>query len=279
MKVVKISGIIILIAFLFTVYSNIMAFRDGIVGFTKKNGNEVGCVCHQFEPNDSVTITISGPNMVTMGDTAIYTLRLLNGPGIAGGCDISTSLGQIFPSELDTSLKREEPVTGAGYELTHRYPKLFSGDSLKFTFKYIAPMTAGVYDTLFANGNSTNNDTTTKLDMWNYADNFIINITPMPGISNQNSMANTFELGQNYPNPFNPETKIEFVITKTSEVTLNVYDESGKLVTELIRNRIYSPGSYSLTFNSYQHDLSSGIYFYKLTSGSNSDVKKMVLIK
>lgn len=279
MKVVKISGILLLITFLFAVYTNMMAFRDGITGFTKKNGNEVGCVCHQFEPNDSVSVSISGPSLVTMGDTVIYILRILNGPAIAGGCDISASLGTIYPSELDTSLKREEPVTGAGYELTHKYPKLFSGDSLKFTFKYIAPMTAGVFDTLFANGNSTNNDTTSKNDMWNYANNFIINITPMPGVNNQNTVVNTFELKQNFPNPFNPETKIGFVITKTSAVTLNVYDESGKLVTELINNKVYTPGSYSLIFNSYQYDLSSGIYFYRLTSGGSSDVKKMILIK
>ena len=81
---------------------------------------------------------------------------------------------------------------------------------------------------------------------------------------------------QNYPNPFNPTTKINFSIQKQGLVTLKVYDMLGREVAALI-NETKNAGNYSIDFNASK--LSSGIYFYKLTSGDFSGIKKMVLIK
>ncbi|MBS1517670.1 MAG: T9SS type A sorting domain-containing protein [Bacteroidetes bacterium] len=86
-----------------------------------------------------------------------------------------------------------------------------------------------------------------------------------------------FELSQNYPNPFNPSTKINFSLPADSKVTLNIYDISGKLVNTLINNEFKSANYYTLEFNG--SNLSSGTYFYSLITGSNSDTKKMILIK
>ncbi|MEP7146636.1 MAG: choice-of-anchor V domain-containing protein [bacterium] len=287
MKIPKIIYILVLAAFLFTIYENLMAFRDGIVGLTKKNGNQTGCVCHNFKPNDSVSVIISGPSRVEVNDTAIYFLRIANGPSVAGGCDIAVSLGKVITSSLDTSLRKAESFPGSGFELTHRQPKFFSGDTLKFIFKYVAPQTPNVVDTLFANGNSVNKDTSSENDKWNYADNFLITVTPKTGISEDNSFANSFELRQNYPNPFNPETKINFVIRNSSFITMQIFDISGKEVASLIDNKYYISGSYSVTFNASQYDLTSGAYFYRITGHSdrlssgeiNSEIKKMLLVK
>jgi hypothetical protein len=83
-------------------------------------------------------------------------------------------------------------------------------------------------------------------------------------------------LHQNYPNPFNPVTRISFDISKSCFVKLAVYDINGKLVSGLVNE--YKPqGSYEITFNAY--NLTSGIYFAKLSAGGFSDVKKMILIK
>lgn len=279
MKKIKIAGCIVVIAFMFVIYENIMAFRDGIVGLTKKNGNETGCVCHTFKPNDSVSVRITGPSVVPVNDTAIYVLSIANGPGVAGGCDISASLGDVYETPLDTSLRRAESFPGSGYELTHRYPKLFSGDTLKFFFKYIAPSTPNVIDTLFANGNSANNDTTSDNDLWNYADNFLVSISPV-GINENNSIADDFVLNQNYPNPFNPETKISFNLRNSGEISLEIYDISGKEIARLIDNKFYTQGSYSITFNAGQYGINSGVYFYKMTTGGKyQSVKKMMFIK
>lgn len=85
-----------------------------------------------------------------------------------------------------------------------------------------------------------------------------------------------FELSQNYPNPFNPETNIIYKINKAGLNTLNVYDITGKKIAELL-NEYQAAGTYLIAFNG--KNLSSGIYYYKLESGSQSEIKKMVLTK
>lgn len=282
----KIIFTVIFILFVTIIYRNINAFRDGIVGLTKKDGNPIGCVCHQLEPNDTVSAVISGPKNVEVNDTVFYTLKITRGPAMAGGCDISTSLGNVITSTVDTSLRRAEPFSGAGFELTHKYPKLFMNDTLTFTFQYIAPGTENVVDTIFANGNSVNNDTTSSNDIWNYSANFTINVTPISGTSDKNIVIKSFELKQNYPNPFNPATKIDFNIFKSSRVSLEVYDISGKLISKLIDNENYLPGNYSAVFDASQFKLTSSVYFYNLTlynesntSLLSSEFRKMILLK
>ena len=85
-------------------------------------------------------------------------------------------------------------------------------------------------------------------------------------------------LEQNYPNPFNPETKIKFSIPVNSNVSLVVYDVSGKETKKLISNHSLSRGNYEYTFNG--SDLSSGMYFYTLyVNGERISSNKMVLVK
>ena len=84
------------------------------------------------------------------------------------------------------------------------------------------------------------------------------------------------KLFQNYPNPFNPNTIIKFQIKDSRLVTLKVYDILGKEVATLV-NEKQQPGTYEMTFDG--SGLASGIYFYKLTAGDFSEVKRMVLIK
>ncbi len=85
-----------------------------------------------------------------------------------------------------------------------------------------------------------------------------------------------FALMQNYPNPFNPSTKINYELPITNYVSLKIFDITGKEVAQLV-NQIQQSGYYSVDFNAAS--LSSGTYFYKLTSDKFSDVKKMVVVK
>lgn len=88
-----------------------------------------------------------------------------------------------------------------------------------------------------------------------------------------------FILQQNYPNPFNPETTIEFSVppfTGEQAVTLRIYDILGREVAEVI-NGNYKSGKYDVRFDGSK--LNSGVYFYRLSAGKTSILKKMMLLK
>jgi len=103
---------------------------------------------------------------------------------------------------------------------------------------------------------------------------------PLPnivtGIKGQKLLPDKFALSQNYPNPFNPSTKIKYQISEPGFVTLNVYDVMGKLVSRLV-NKQQAAGLYQINFDG--SNLSSGIYFYRLSSENIADVKKMILLR
>ncbi len=84
------------------------------------------------------------------------------------------------------------------------------------------------------------------------------------------------ELLQNYPNPFNPTTAISYQLSANSFTTLKIYDAIGREVSTLV-NEVKDAGYYSAQFDGTK--ISSGIYFYKLTSGNYVGVKKLVLLK
>jgi hypothetical protein len=86
----------------------------------------------------------------------------------------------------------------------------------------------------------------------------------------------TLALEQNYPNPFNPTTTISYAIPENSVVTLKVYDLLGREVATLV-NEQKKAGNYGVKFDGSQ--LSSGVYFYQLRSGSLTIVRKMLLLK
>jgi hypothetical protein len=83
-------------------------------------------------------------------------------------------------------------------------------------------------------------------------------------------------LGQNYPNPFNPSTKFRFSLAETEDVTITVYDITGKTVEKLVNEKL-NAGSYEVEWNAVK--LSSGTYFYKLKAGNYTETRKMVLVK
>ena len=85
-----------------------------------------------------------------------------------------------------------------------------------------------------------------------------------------------FVLFQNYPNPFNPTTTINFSIHNSQFSILKIYNALGKEVKTLLQEEL-APGVYELKFNG--SDLPSGIYFYRLTSGSFTQTHKMILLK
>jgi hypothetical protein len=85
-----------------------------------------------------------------------------------------------------------------------------------------------------------------------------------------------FHLEQNYPNPFNPATTISYVVPNTRKVKLTVYNVLGEEVKTLV-NRIQNAGAYTVTFDGSR--CASGVYFYRVESGSFTAAKNMILLK
>ncbi|MBK9402920.1 MAG: T9SS type A sorting domain-containing protein [Ignavibacteria bacterium] len=85
-----------------------------------------------------------------------------------------------------------------------------------------------------------------------------------------------FSLSQNFPNPFNPNTIINYQLATNSNVTIKVYDISGKEVLTLL-NQFKVAGSYSINFNG--SSFASGVYYYKIIAGNFISTKKMLLPK
>lgn len=107
---------------------------------------------------------------------------------------------------------------------------------------------------------------------------------PTPGFANGTITSDETEqdvpeeliLHQNYPNPFNPTTTINFTLSESSIVSINVFSVDGRLVQNLTTSR-YQAGNHAIQFDA--SSLSSGIYFYRLTAQDKFLTKKMLLIK
>ncbi|MBI4546891.1 MAG: choice-of-anchor D domain-containing protein [Ignavibacteriae bacterium] len=95
-------------------------------------------------------------------------------------------------------------------------------------------------------------------------------------LSSIRTVPTEFSLEQNYPNPFNPITVIRYQLPVNSKVTLKVYNLFGQEVKALV-DEIQDAGFKSVQWNAA--GFSSGVYFYRLTAGSYTNVQKMLLIK
>jgi serine protease AprX len=86
-----------------------------------------------------------------------------------------------------------------------------------------------------------------------------------------------YVLQQNYPNPFNPSTTFRFTLSQNANVSIIIYDASGRMMDKIIDNKFYAKGYQELNYTN--GNLSSGVYFYSMfANGALVDSKKMVLI-
>lgn len=85
-----------------------------------------------------------------------------------------------------------------------------------------------------------------------------------------------YNLLQNYPNPYNPETEIVYSIPTNNRVIIKVFDLLGNEI-RILENEDRNAGTYKVKFDG--SNLSSGIYLYRISAGSFSQTKKMILLK
>jgi hypothetical protein len=96
------------------------------------------------------------------------------------------------------------------------------------------------------------------------------------GVNERIALPHNFQLSQNYPNPFNPATTISFSLPSKSYVSLKIFDALGREVSVLVSEEM-TAGTYSKEWNA--HSLPSGVYFYRLSAGSFSETKKLILLR
>jgi hypothetical protein len=99
---------------------------------------------------------------------------------------------------------------------------------------------------------------------------------PENGSEIENIIPEEISLEQNYPNPFNPSTTINYQLPQKDHVSLKVYDILGNLISTLVDQEM-EPGYHSVNWDASQ--LASGIYIYRIISGSFVSTKKMILMK
>ena len=94
--------------------------------------------------------------------------------------------------------------------------------------------------------------------------------------SHNNDHISGFSLEQCFPNPFNPRASINYTISEDALVILQIYDVLGRLVGTLV-DEVQSRGPHTVQIDA--HNMASGIYFYKLSSGVNHQTRAMVVSK
>lgn len=87
---------------------------------------------------------------------------------------------------------------------------------------------------------------------------------------------NEYSISQNYPNPFNPTTKIDYSLPVNSKVQIKIFDITGKEIAVIV-NEVQEAGVHTVNFNA--GNLSSGVYFYKISAGNFTKTHRMILIK
>ena len=115
-----------------------------------------------------------------------------------------------------------------------------------------------------------------------YDDEFGFNSLALPAPVQVQTRPEVFALANNYPNPFNPATTIKYALPQAADVELTVYNVVGQVVRTLVAEH-QSAGRYVVEWdatNDSGHNLSSGMYFYRLEAGGEfREVKKMLLLK
>jgi len=173
----------------------------------------------------------------------------------------------ILLTLLTTIVVMSQPMKHIAQEMSNGNARS-SGKTLNLYCSIGKPITITMKSsTLIVMGNVWQNGNNTALNSENTM------IQPLP---DESLLPAEFTLTQNYPNPFNPTTVINYSVPVTGTVVLKIYNMLGVEVATIV-NGVQDPGYKSVVWNA--SGMPSGIYFYKLTAGSFTDVKKLLLMK
>jgi len=196
----------------------------------------------------------------------------------------NASTEHLFPSPDTTSYMAGYFTLSTDGGNTWSNPEKFTPDSPLLDWRYpsiaeVIPVSGAYTMHIVMQGDSLPGSTvnTAGMPVGVTAQYYHFSYTDIPpSVDSDNSTISNFDLQQNYPNPFNPSTIIKYSIPTSSFVQLTIYDVLGNEVATLV-NEEKPSGTYEINFSA--EGLSSGIYFYQLSSGSFLSTKKMLLLK
>ncbi|MBF8296747.1 MAG: hypothetical protein HW389_3292, partial [Bacteroidetes bacterium] len=170
---------------------------------------------------------------------------------------------------------------GQVYDNTFTFPKVTSFDWTQYSLDVLVPtdVPAGVVVTALE----------TRLHVYStfvgtvYFDDFTVQKVGTTTAVNgtDSNIPKVFDLSNNYPNPFNPSTNIQFAVPHEQNISLVIYNILGQRIRTLVQG-IHPAGQYTLTWNGKDdtgRTVDSGVYLYRLETGSIALVKKMLLMK
>ena len=185
-------------------------------------------------------------------DSIKITAPKYYGGRLSVGLSLSTPMQHLRDS-FNVTVLNSDTLTGIGKIIEDWQVSNYSIDSLVDIYKY---------DPRFQFFQA-------ERDLY-FIDEFVTSVKQSTVLPNQ------YSLSPNYPNPFNPITTINYSLPKAGNVKLTVYNSIGSKVATLVNE--YKPaGSYSVHFNASQ--LASGIYLYRLESGTYTAARKLILMK
>ena len=265
-----------ILAFLFLGFVSVVIIANindtKLIGCTELNG--FGCVCHSVERDTLVKVWVEGPESLLVGQTGYYKMFMAGGPAEAGGYNVAGRFGEMV---LVDSFSSQHPL--ALNELTQAFSLPFptTEDTIYWAFGYTAIGSSSEWDTIYSCGLSLVWDSIPDFyDRWNFGPKFPVKIVSVTDAEGSSIQPEEFALYQNYPNPFNPTTSISWQSSIGSWQSLKIYDMNGKEL-EILFDGYKPAGRYEIDFNA--SGLASGIYFYKLETGSFTKTKKMILLK
>lgn len=112
-------------------------------------------------------------------------------------------------------------------------------------------------------------------ELWNLIEKKFVNLN---NVDDEKVLPEEFVLYQNYPNPFNPETVIIFNLSVDGFIDLRIYDLLGREIATLL-DEFKPAGKYYIKFSTNDFQLTSGLYFYKLSLNGTYSIKKMLVLK
>jgi hypothetical protein len=251
----------------FIVMQAAFASPGGYTGRTLKS-NKSGCGgCHGSSVSSAVSVVIAGPDTVTVGKAATYTMTIGGGPAKGAGCDIAAKYGTL--AAVSSSLKLSSG------ELTQRSNTAMSNGSITYQFTYTAPASR-TSDTLYGLGLSTNSNGGTSGDSWNWSANKGIIIVAATDVENTAVAPSGITLGANAPNPFGTQTEFHFSLDASAYATLKVYNLHGEEMATVV-DGVTGRGEHSVRWNA--GSLPNGIYLYRLQVGRNTLTRKLVVAR